>query len=199
VVHNVDMNTVPYLIIVMGYPGAGKSTFAEKLAKKIKGNNISMDKIAAEFINVFNSQDTNAYNELRTMLNSEAGYRIDDQLMLGNSAVYDANSNTLARRDEIRKIATNHNAKVILVWIDVDVDISESRISTPRRIEADDKKFRHLVNINVWKKLIDEFEAPTRVERHVIISGTEDFPSQVKVLKAGLKNMYPEAIKNLGL
>lgn len=78
------MNTIPEFIMMVGLPASGKSTYAEKLAKRIDADLHSTDEIRKEICGDENSQEKN--DEVFQIVRK----RIKDSLKSGRNTIYDA-------------------------------------------------------------------------------------------------------------
>lgn len=92
----------PALVMMVGLPASGKSTYAKELAKKINATIFSSDELRKEMFGDVNNQDNNS--ELFIELHK----RIKDCLKSGSNAIYDATNISSKRRrsflQELNKI-----------------------------------------------------------------------------------------------
>lgn len=81
----------PYLVIMVGLPGSGKSTYAKEISNEIDAIICSSDEIRKELCNDENSQEKN--DEVFKLLHK----RIKDNLKNGKNVIYDA-TNIISKR-----------------------------------------------------------------------------------------------------
>lgn len=131
------------LIMLIGLPASGKSTYAEKLRKD--GYHIhSSDAIREELTGDVNSQDKN------TDVFSELHKRVKNDLQNGISCVYDATNMSMKRRkaflDEIKKF----DCKKTCILFVVPVEVCKERNQHRERKVPD----------SVFDKMLKQFQCP---------------------------------------
>lgn len=112
----------PTLYIMVGYPGAGKTTTA-KLIHQITG---AVHLWADHERNRRFENPTHGHEEnlkLYAQLNNEAG----EMLRQGKSVIFDTNFNFKKDRDHLRQIATEAGAKTVVIWITTDKNLAHER------------------------------------------------------------------------
>lgn len=131
------------LIMLVGLPASGKSTYAEYL--KEKGYHIhSSDKIRKELTGDVNSQDKN------TDVFSELHKRIKNDLQNGISCLYDATNMSMKRRktflDEIKKYDCQKTCILFIVPVEV---CKERNLKRERKVPD-----------SVFDKMLKQFQCP---------------------------------------
>lgn len=142
------------LIILVGPPGSGKSTWGENFAKKNGIKKISTDEIRAEIGSGEHDQSVSA------QAFSLARQRVKDELKAGRSVIIDATSvNRKARRDWIN-LARGAGAFVIAVPFEV------SREELIRR----DANRPRTVGPEIIDRFLNKYERPSvgEVDRVII-------------------------------
>lgn len=149
-------------VLVFGAPGSGKTTFAEKFAKKFNLAYYNLDEIRKKYD--FSHEAILAILEVIT--ESKQSIVIEGELK------------TEKERTEMRNILRNHDYKPALVWIQTDFMTIKVRL----------KKRYHTVKKakEVYDTAVAEIEAPADFEKPIILSGKHTFETQLKHVLAGL-------------
>jgi len=162
----------PILYMLLGYPGAGKTTAAKILEKLTGAHRLTSDE---ERLKMFPdpkfTQDEHAY--LYKRLDEET----EELLTNGQSVIYDANLNRYAHREEKYRICQRANAKPVLIWLNTARDISKTR--------ATDKTRYKLWPLNetaeaMFSRIADLIETPREDESPIIITGSNLSPEKVQ-------------------
>ncbi|MDR0681158.1 MAG: AAA family ATPase, partial [Dysgonamonadaceae bacterium] len=125
-------NSKPVLYIFSGLPGAGKSTLAKYLAKKINAVYIRIDTIEQVLRDLCN---INVQGE---------GYRlayriVEDNLKIGNSVVSDQCNSVKLTREEWKNVALKNNCEYINIEI-----LCSNKMEHKRRIENRETEVENL-------------------------------------------------------
>ena len=169
----------PILITTLGFPGSGKTYFAENISKELNFFHLNSDKI----------RHTMYENPQFTPEETQGVFRLMDQLTKdllkkGINVIYDANMNFRAHRKRLEMIAKKCGAKHHLVWIQVDVPIAEKRILNRGTIKNKDKKLIYKsLDVAILHKLKGEIEVPTKSEPLIVINGHDTFQKQLQYFK----------------
>jgi predicted kinase len=156
--------TQPYLIMIYGAPGSGKTYFAEQFSEKFR----------APFLN---------FNDTRRQIFQKPTYSPDEDTQMqalseqilsgvlksGVMTVVEGGLSTKSDRRKIVKLANSAGYQPLLVWIQTDIKTTKSRAkaNTPAgKIDA----------------IIDALESPTASENPLVISGKHTFDTQVRVI-----------------
>ena len=125
-----------YLVLLVGIPGSGKSTFGKNLIfsglPHPQTHYICPDDIRAELSGDANNQKVSeeAWNL--------AYSRLDHALSEGDDVVFDAVLVNPKTRRRLRQIAKQHNAQVVYVIVDTPLDIAKKRNQERGRKVPDD-------------------------------------------------------------
>ena len=149
-------------VLVFGAPGSGKTTFAEKFARKYNLAYYNLDEIRAEY--GFTHEAVLSILEIITKAKQ--------------SIVIEGELRTEKERTEIRNILRAQGYKPTLVWVQTDFATIKMRL-----------KFKHKT-VKKAKETYDaavaEMESPADFEKPVILSGKHTFETQTKHVLAGL-------------
>lgn len=110
------------LYLMVGYPGAGKTTIAQYIHELTGATHIWVDRerIATFGNPTFSSQES---RQLYALLNARVGQLLRD----GMSVIYDTDFRFRKDRDHLREIATAAGAKAVAVWLTTDLPTSKRR------------------------------------------------------------------------
>jgi predicted kinase len=182
----------PLLVLLYGFPGAGKTFFARQLCEQLVATHVHADRMRSELF-----QEPNFGKDETHIVNSLMQYMTGEFLSAGVSVVYDTNSMRVAQRRALRNMAARAGAETILVWIQIDAESAFARASSRDRRKADDKYAREL-DQPAFETLMNGMQNPQATERYQVISGKHIFTTQKSamlrhLLDRGLINLDPNA------
>jgi predicted kinase len=197
--------TKPLLIMLYGFPGAGKSYFARNLCDHLRAAHVQGDRIRGELFETprFDKQENTVVAQLMD-------YMTHEFLNAGISVVYDTNSMRAANRHALREMARKAHAQPLLVWLQIDTESAFARVSARDRRRADDK-YAAPLDRSTFEDVAQHMQNPQNVEDYIVISGKHTFNTQFsavakrlrelnllkveesnsKVVKPGLVNLIP--------
>lgn len=112
----------PIVYLMLGYPGAGKTTAALAIHELTGAVHLWADHIRRERFN--KPTYTREENlELYTHLNELTA----ELLSAGNSVIFDTNFNFFKDRERLRQIANEHQAKAVIIWVTTAKDVAKHR------------------------------------------------------------------------
>ncbi|MBR3332595.1 AAA family ATPase [Candidatus Saccharibacteria bacterium] len=153
--------TKPRLLLVFGAPCSGKTTFAEKFAKKYNLAYYNLDELADE-----------------DKFSRENILRILDLISRTHAnIIIEGGIGTEKDRTEIRNVFRAAGYEPALIWVQTDLATIRTRL-----------RIRHKT-IAKAKKILDSaesLEAPAEYEAPIILSGKHTFETQSKHTLAGL-------------
>jgi predicted kinase len=156
----------PTLYMMLGYPGAGKTTTAASIARVTGALHISSDDIRREILP--DSQFTQAEHD---KLYAELDKRVIELLSNGRSVVYDANLNRHAHRQEKYHLAQSLDVQTVLVWVKTPQDLAKHR-----RVTAEpqhDLTPQHETPEQMFDRIAKLFEPPHANEPYIELDGTK--------------------------
>ena len=132
---NISLSMNPEIIIMMGYPGSGKSTIAENICKNEKYIHIAGD----------------VYKTSSKMRKASLEY-----ILQSKSIVFDATHSSIKKRKEFIELGNKHNYEIKCIHVNTSLDISYKR----NKSRCDDKQVPKIA-YSVYKKY---YEEPTEEE-----------------------------------
>lgn len=155
----------PRALMVFGAPCSGKTTFAEKFAKKFDL----------------------AYYDLTELL-SEGNFSreqilvvLEQILKTKQTILIEGLIDTEVERMEMRNIFRAYNYEPALIWVQTDVATIRNRMKIRYRSVSKAK--------DAYDTAVAEIEAPLENERPIILSGKHTFETQTKHVIAGLADI----------
>lgn len=162
----------PTLYMMMGYPGAGKTTIAGMIAEQTGAVLLSSDVVRMELFPepTFGQAE---HDQLYTALDNKTL----ELLQSDQSVIYDANLNRYQHRQEKYDICARTGATPVLVWVRTAKDVSKERAVHDSR--------SHLVPQNetaeaMFDRIAHIIEEPAKDEPVVQIVGEDVTPEIIK-------------------
>lgn len=171
----------PTLVMLYGFPGAGKTYFARQLATDLNAAHIQDDRIRSELFEE-PTQDKNE-NEIVSRL---MDYMTEEFLTAGVSVVYDANAARTAERRLLRELARKAKAHFLLVWLQIDTEGAFLRVVKRDHRKIDDK-YSQPMDRTTFDQLVNKMQNPTQTEDYLVISGKHTYQTQ---RSATIKRLY---------
>ena len=174
------ISTKPVLIMLYGYPGAGKTHFARQLSETLHAAHVHGDRIRGELFEKpqYDTHENEVVNHLMI-------YMAEEFLKAGVSVIFDANSDRTAHRREMRNIARKIKAETLLVWLQIDSASAFGRLGRRDKRKADDK-YATPYTSDSFEKYIQKMQNPKN-EDYVVVSGKHTFNTQ---RSAVIKKLY---------
>lgn len=154
----------PRALLVFGAPCSGKSTFAEKFAKRFGIAYYDLEELKANY---------NLTNKVALML-------IEQVAKTKQNIVVEGNIGTEKEREEMRRILRPAGYRVSTVWVQTDIATIRSRLKSKYKTVAKAKE--------VYDTTVPRLEAPSELETPIILSGKHTFETQLKHILAALSD-----------
>jgi len=195
----------PTLILLYGFPGAGKTFFSRQLCEDISAAHVQGDRIRYELFDQprYDKQENEIVSHLME-------YMAEEFLNAGISVVYDMNGARLSQRRALRDMARKAKAQPILIWMQVDIESAFARVAKRDRRKADDR-YAMPLDRTTFESLAYQMQNPGLAEDFMVISGKHTYQTQrsavmkklfdmglitpdaanAKLVKPGLVNLVP--------
>jgi predicted kinase len=156
----------PTLYLMLGYPGAGKTTAAEAIARLTGAVHLSSD---AFHVAVFPEQTFS--KEEHTLRYRTLDYVTELLLRSGVSVIYDANMNRYIHRLEKYRICEKYGVKPKLIWVKAPEPTARVRAT----VEGEDDPKRPYGNLDetTFNRLVRNIQPPRGDEPCIEIDGTK--------------------------
>lgn len=180
--------TPPLLILVMGYPGAGKTFFARQFAEQFELPRISEDVIRFELFEEpqFNADEIEIITRMRD-------YALGEVMKTGQTAIVEGAFMTQRSRYDVYRQAKSAGYQVLTVWLQTDVQTSASRATKRDRRNAD-SKYSFSLTKDQFEALKAQLQRPSEREDSVVISGKHAFKSQSLTVLKKIAGTYSEQL-----
>lgn len=175
--------TKPFLLLLYGYPGSGKTYFARQFCENVHAAHIQADKIRAELFSEprYDKQENSIVNHLMN-------YMSEEFLNNGLSVVYDLNATRSGQRKVIVELAYRSHAHPLIVWFQVDTDTAYLRNNKRDRRRADDK-YAAAWNEDNYEEIVNNMQNPKISENYVVVSGKHLYNMQQSIVVAKLRKL----------
>jgi predicted kinase len=175
--------TKPVLILLYGYPGAGKTYFSRQLVDEVNIAHLQADRIRVEmFENPTYTQQEDAV--VQRIMN----YLTEELLSAGLSVVYDTNALRQNQRRGLRQIAKQSKATEVIVWFQIDVESAFTRVANRDRRQSD-SKYTMPLDRTTYDSILQYMQNPTNSEDYIVVSGKQYFKTQFATLSKKLRDI----------
>jgi predicted kinase len=164
--------TKPTLIMLYGFPGAGKTYLARQLCDDLHAAHVQADRIRYELFEEprYDDQENEIVDHLMR-------YMTEEFLAAGLSVVYDVNAVRLNQRRSLRDMARKSKAQPFFIWLQIDAESAFLRATKRDRRKADDR-YAMTVDQNIFTDQLNQMQNPTSVEDFIVISGKHTYQTQ---------------------
>lgn len=154
----------PVLYLMVGYPGAGKTTAASLIATATGAIHLWADRerrLRHGTPTYSHKENVELYKEL-----NEVAAKLLDK---GKSVVYDTNFNFYKDREKLRAIADEAGAETKLIWVTTGKELSKDRATA----NAHKQETRILGNMpeDQFERMSNNLEPPRKDEKPIKIEG----------------------------
>ncbi len=177
----------PTLIMLYGFPGAGKTFLARQLCEDIHAAHVQGDRIRYELF-----ESPRYDNQENEVVNHLMDYMSEEFLSAGVSVAYDINAARLSQRRRLRELARKSKAEVAMIWLQVDIDSAFVRNQKRDRRRADDK-YSEPLNKAKFQQEISKMQNPEPTEDYMVISGKHTYQTQRGAI---IKKLYEQGLIN---
>lgn len=184
----------PYLFVLLGYPGSGKSFFVRNLQKKMQLVRLNGDTLRIEMYG--SVEELEKYKDIDPSLSKEKVFKALDYaakqiLSAGHSVIYDANNNKRSIREDAEALAKSHSAIPVVIWVDTPKDLALKRTQY-REETVDQRRWEEEKALEVIERHIANTDEPGEDENLIKIDGTIPFEKQYESFKSQLAEIRVE-------
>jgi predicted kinase len=173
----------PLLILLYGFPGAGKSFFSRQLCEHLNAAPVQGDRIRSELF-----EKPTYQKDENHIVTSLMNYMAGEFLSAGVSVVYDTNTLRLAQRRALRNMALKMHAESLTVWVQIDEESAFTRVAKRDRRRIDDK-YSQPLDRTTFEQLNAGMQNPSGLEQYIVISGKHVFNTQKSAVMRRLQEM----------
>jgi predicted kinase len=167
----IELNT-PTLILLYGYPGAGKTYFARQIADELHAAHVQADRFRFELFEEprFDKNENRIVDHL-------AQYMAQEFLSAGVSVIYDLSSSRAGQRRMLRYLARKLKSQCMMVWVQIDTESAFERVAKRDRRKTDDK-YAVTMDRTTFDEVTGKMQNPQTNEDYVVVSGKHHFQTQ---------------------
>lgn len=152
-----------HLYLLIGYPGAGKSTVGRIISERTGAVHLVADYERHKmFPDPQHTEDESL--ELYNALNSKTEQLLAD----GKSVVFDTNFNFKHDRDNLREIASRYGAETLVIWVQIDKKLAKQRAVGSHETR---NGYMTVMSEERFNKIVSKLEPPFD-EKYIKIDGT---------------------------
>ncbi len=173
--------TKPVLILLYGFPGAGKTFLARQLCEDLNAAHVQGDRIRDEIFEQphYDRQENEIVSHLMDYMTGEF-------LNAGMSVVYDINAARLGQRRVLRDLARKAKAQHVLIWTQIDLESAFARAVKRDRRKADDR-YAMSLDRTTFESIVGNMQNPSTTEDFFVVSGKHTYQTQRSAI---LKRLY---------
>jgi predicted kinase len=174
--------TKPFLLMLYGFPGSGKTYLARQLSEHIQAAHLQADRIRSELFEQprYDKQENDVVAQLMD-------YMTQEFLSAGVSVIYDTNAMRASQRLALRDLARKSHAQHLLVWLQIDAESAFNRSLKRDRRRADDK-YAAQWDRAAFAVMVGHMQNPMVAEDYVVVSGKHLYSTQQSAVVAKMRD-----------
>lgn len=180
--------TPPLLIITMGYPGSGKSFFARQFAEAYNLPRVSEDRIRFELFEnpLFNLDEADIIQRI-------SSYMTEQLMQTKQTIVCEGSFLSIAERKNMEELARSNGYRMLVVWLQTDLETSAQRAANRDRRNPD-SKYAFAIDQQTFNDIKMTLQRPTEKETVVVISGKHANKSQCLTVLRKIAAIYSDSL-----
>ena len=169
----------PILFLMLGFPGAGKTTVSKMIEEQTGAEHLWADHERRKRF----GEPTHSHEE-NLQLYADMNAVTDSLLAAGKSVIFDTNFNFYRDREHLRRIAGKYGAQTMLIWVRTPKELARDRATK----DAHMQHTRVLGNMPVehFERISGNLEPPHEGEHVIEFDGTHVTPAMVADALANL-------------
>ncbi len=164
----------PTLYMMLGYPGAGKTTTAEHISQITGAIHLNSDRFRQHLF-----KEPKFTEEEHELIYNALDYLTELLLAGGVSTIYDANLNNYQHRKDKYDIAVRTGAETRLIYIKTDAGLAKKRATEESGNKPPHRPFGNM-DPRTFDRLINQIDLPRAHEPVIRISGDKQISDQLK-------------------
>ena len=160
----------PYLILIVGIPGAGKTFFARQFSDMFSAPFININSIRHQFF------AEPSYDREEDNLIADALKPIIEEIMKTNQTILvEGGLDARVDRQAYARLAKKHGYRLLTVWVQ-----NVATTARTRSTRGTPERKTELMSAESFQKILARFTAPNQAEQPVVISGKHTFSTQLR-------------------
>lgn len=170
----------PFILMMYGFPGVGKSAFAKQLAEELGVIHLQEDRVRVDLFG--ENSSAGAYKGAKKVVN----YMAQNFLKNGISVIYDSSTIRSSERKKVRELAHANKAESLLVWLQTDPETAFDKAAKRDRRKSEEK-YSAEYDEQTYREILSHMQNPELNENYIVVSGKHTFHSQ---RSAVIKKLY---------
>lgn len=169
-----------FVLILYGYPGAGKTTFAKSYADTVDNTvHLDIDKFKSALLEKISS------SEAEKIANTLVEYMAQEFLNAGMNVILDVPANKKSQRRKLKVLAHQAKATLVTTWVQIDADSAFDRLKKQK--SSKNKPAKNYTR-GEFESAINSSHNPLG-EDYVVISGKHTFNTQKTAVLKKMQEM----------
>lgn len=166
----------PLIVLILGLPGAGKTTLGKKIADELHLPFISKDDIKVRLFDVYGWKDREASKQAGIASFRIMDYFTEEQIKHGNSLILESTFNPIYDNARFQAWQKEYGVRYVQIYCYADADIVRQRFA--ERAKNDDRHVSAIEGnegLQVLENYIQQGFKPLNIDSTIIKVDTTDF------------------------